>query len=258
MRDNNNIEFSAPWEISNKCVEQLPIDCQWPCASILCTWQEYKECRQQAFFCFCWNHPSAHPRSMWYRTTTHSEEKQEHFLKKLNYNRIGRIIVQQICFIQQLYKSVLCGLCLCVWLYLCHPRSLNRNLTIVIHEGCEQSLCSEKPAFWQCIMAASIPSWAYQLQGGRSGWAFLCKEYYTWMWQAHNTMYLCLSVLLCIHAFIYIMYIYILVPPSTTYVTPGVDRRNLDKTIHQGAILFFSKKPTGWDSLNHPALHQTS
>ena len=91
------------------------------------------------------------------------------FRRKLNYNRIGRIIVQQICFIQQLYKSVLCGLCLCVWLYLCHPRSLNRNLTIVIHEGCEQSLCSEKSACGQCIMAASIPSWAYQLQGGRSG-----------------------------------------------------------------------------------------
>ena len=50
VRDNNNVEFSAPWEISNKCVEQLPIDCQWPCASILCTWKNTK--KQQAFFVF--------------------------------------------------------------------------------------------------------------------------------------------------------------------------------------------------------------
>lgn len=42
------------------------------------------------------------------------------------------------------------------------------------------------------------------------------------------------------------MYIYILVPLSTTYVTPGVDRKNLDKTIHQGVTHFSQKrKPTG-------------
>ena len=39
----------------------------------------------------------------------------------------------------------------CVWLYICHPRSLNRNLTIVIHKGCEH--------FAQKSMHVDDPSW---------------------------------------------------------------------------------------------------
>ena len=38
---------------------------------------------------------------------------------------------------------------------------------------------------------------------------------------------------------------YILVPLSNTYVTPGVGRRNLDKTIRQGDI-HFSPKKSNW------------
>ena len=41
------------------------------------------------------------------------------------------------------------------------------------------------------------------------------------------------------------MYMYILVPLSNTYVTPGVGRRNLDRTIHHGVIHLLRKK-TNW------------
>ena len=42
------------------------------------------------------------------------------------------------------------------------------------------------------------------------------------------------------------MYMYILAPLSNTYVTPGVGRRNLDKTIHQGAIHFLQQQKNNW------------
>ena len=129
-----------------------------------------------SIFCLCWNHPSADPRSMCYRTTAHSEEKQEHLFEKteLQSNWPHHCSAD-------LFHPTIVQICFMWFVFVCVAVFMSSQIAEQKPDNCNPRrvwaiTLLRKSAFWECSMAASIPSWAYQLQGGRSGWAVFCEK----------------------------------------------------------------------------------